>query len=405
LQPTGPLRTIEHVFASLPGTADLATWSDAALCDAVRAQAEAAERAQAELARLTGVWLDRQAWRSGSGLSGTGWLAHHTPMTRASASRLCATARLVHRNQHTAKALEAGDVTAAHVEVLAIAARRREALYAEHEHALLDAARSLTPDDLVTAARTWRELADDELSAADAAAAHAARFLHVSPTLGGGRIDGFLDADATATLIRALDTLVPPDPAGTPDPRAKAVRNADALVMLAEQWLDAPEQAGRADVELNVVLDVGILGRFGLDACEGRCELRDYGPIGRATMERLACDARVARIVMAGKSRVLDLGRSTPVVSPALRKAVKLRDRHCQHPGCRVPAKWCDVHHIVHWIPGGRTDLDNLVLLCRRHHVQHHEGGWQISRAPDGSITAAPSATRTFTRRRIRRRR
>jgi hypothetical protein len=383
---------------------ELATWSDAALCAEVQARAEAADRAQAELAAVTGVWLDRQAWRSENGLSAAGWLAHHTPMTRASASRLCATARLVHRHEQTAKALDVGDVSAAHVEVLAGAARRRADLYAEHEETLLDAARTLTPEDLATAARTWRELADDELAAADADAAHRARFLHVSPTMGGGRIDGFLDPHATATLIRALDALVPPDPAGSPDPRSKPVRNADALVMLAEQWLGDPEQAGHADISLDLVVDVGILGRFGLDTCEGRCELRDYGPIGRAVMERLACDAKVARIVMAGQSRLLDLGRATRVVSPALRKAVIARDRHCQHPGCRVAAKWCDVHHLVHWMDGGATDLDNLVLLCRRHHVDHHEGAWHISRAEDGSIVAAPSPTQPFTRARRRRR-
>jgi hypothetical protein len=406
LQLESAVRTIEHMFAqstASTGRPEFARWSDAALCREVREQTVALERAQAELTRLTGVWLDRQAWRSENGLSATGWLAHNTPMTRASAARLCATARLVHRHEQTAKALDVGDLTNAHVEVLAAASRRREALYAEHEQTLLGVAATLTPDDLVAAARTWRELADDELAASDAAAAHDARSLHVSPTLGGGRIDGFLDPDATATLVRALDALVAPDPARTPDPRPKAVRNADALVMLAEAWLAAPEQAGRVDIDLNVVVDVGFLGRFGLDACEGRSELRDYGPIGRATMERLTCDARVARIVMAGKSRVLDLGRSTSVISPALRKAVKVRDRHCQHPGCRVPAKWCDVHHIVHWTNGGRTDLDNLVLLCRRHHVQHHEGAWQISRAPDGTISAAPSVTRTLVRRRRRR--
>ena len=118
-------------------------------------------------------------------------------------------------------------------------------------------------------------------------------------------------------------------------------------------------------------------------------------------MERLGCDARVA----AGRSRVLDLGRLTPVVSDALRTAVKVRDRHGQHPGCRAPAKWCDVHHIAHWTPGGPTDMGNLVLLCRRHHVDHHEGGWRISRATDGTIIATPSVTRPWSRRRRRRRR
>jgi Domain of unknown function (DUF222)/HNH endonuclease len=398
----GHLRTIEHVFASSPDRPDFGTWSDAALCREIKERSVAVERAQAELTRLTGVWLARQAWRSESGLSSRSWLAEHTPMTRASAARLCTTARLVHSHEQTAKALDVGDVTVAHVEVLATAARRREALYAAHEDVLLDAARTLTPDDLVTAARQWRELADDTLSAADAAAAHASRYLHVSPTMGGGRIDGFLDPDAAATLIRALDELVPPDPAGTPDPRAKSVRNADALVMLAQQWLDDPERAGHTEASLEVRLDVGILGRCGRDEFGSGCELRDHGPIGRALMERLACDAKVARIVMDGESRVLDLGRSTRVVSPALRKAVTMRDRHCQHPGCRAPAKWCDVHHLVHWINGGATDLDNLVLLCRRHHVAHHEGGWHITREDDGSIGAAPSVTQPFVRRRRR---
>jgi hypothetical protein len=393
------------VFA-LSSASELASWSDAALCAEVQARAEAADRAQAELAAVTGVWLDRQAWRSESGLSAAGWLAHHTPMTRASASRWCATARLVHDHEQTAKALDVGDVSVAHVEVLAGAGRGRETLYAEHEDVLLEAARSLTPDDLTTVARQWRELADDELAAADAAAAHRARFLHVSPTLGGGRIDGFVDADATTIILDAFDALVPPDPAGTPEPRPRSVRHADALVMLAEQWLHEQGRAGRADVEVNVVVDLDVLlGRVGIDACEARCELRNFGPIGRAVMERLACDAKVARIVLAGQSRVLDHGRASRVVSAALRKAVIARDRHCRHPGCRVVAEWCDVHHLVHWIDGGATDLDNLVLLCRRHHVDHHEGEWQVSRAPDGTIVAAPSPTRTFTRRRRRRRR
>jgi hypothetical protein len=384
---------------------DLATWSDVALCDEVRERAEAVERAQAELVAATGIWLERQAWRSESGLSANEWLAQHTPMTRATAARLCATARLVQRNEQTAKALDVGDVSTAHVEVLAFAARRRDELYAEHEDTLLDVARSLTPDDLVTAARQWRELADDQLSAADAAAVHDARFVQLSPTTGGGVLDGFLDADATATVLDAFDALVPPDPAGTPDPRPRSVRHADALVMLAEQWLGDRERAGRREVALQVVVDLDVLlRRAGLESHDVRCELRDHGPISRATLERLMCDAKVARIVMAGRSRVLDLGRSTAVVSPALRQAVMLRDRHCQHPGCRAPAKWCDVHHIVSW-PFGPTDLDNLVLLCRRHHVDHHEGAWQITRAPDGTISAAPSTTQPFLRRRRHRRR
>ncbi|MBN2114806.1 MAG: HNH endonuclease, partial [Acidimicrobiia bacterium] len=60
---------------------------------------------------------------------------------------------------------------------------------------------------------------------------------------------------------------------------------------------------------------------------------------------------------------------------PALRKALELRDQHCTHPGCQIPARWCDAHHVVHWADGGTTDLSNLRLLCRQHHrhAHHHQ--------------------------------
>ena len=383
---------------------DRSSWSDAALCAEVVDLAVAAERAKAELVAATAVWHARQAWSVDGSWSGPAWLAEHTPMTRPAAAKLCATAQLVAAHEQTAKALDVGDVTVAHVEVLAGAMRRREELYPEHEDTLLNAASSLTPDDLVTVAKRWRSLADDQLAAVDAAAAHDQRFFHVSSTFGGGRIDGFVDPTGTATLISALDALVPPDPAGTPDPRPLSVRRADALVMLAEQWLAAPERAGRASCTLNLVIDVDtLLGKASLDACGVRCDLDQYGPVGRAIAERLACDAKVARIVMAGTSKVLDLGRSTRVISPALRTAVLIRDQHCQRKGCRVPAKWCDVHHIVHWLHGGETNLDNLVLLCRRHHVDHHEGGWTINRQPDGTITTEWTTPHRHPRRRRRR--
>jgi hypothetical protein len=91
---------------------------------------------------------------------------------------------------------------------------------------------------------------------------------------------------------------------------------------------------------------------------------------------------------MSGKSEVLDLGRSTRVVSRAQRRALVLRDGGCGFPGCDRPPQWCDAHHLRHWVKGGPTDLWNLVLLCRRHHVLCHEGGWHLARGPDGSLQA-----------------
>ncbi|MDT8369970.1 MAG: HNH endonuclease signature motif containing protein, partial [Longimicrobiales bacterium] len=77
-------------------------------------------------------------------------------------------------------------------------------------------------------------------------------------------------------------------------------------------------------------------------------------------------------------------GRRTRTVSPALRRALELRDRGCRFPGCSC--RFTDAHHIVHWADGGRTDLKNLVLLCRRHHRAVHEGGMRVCLDRDGRV-------------------
>jgi len=90
------------------------------------------------------------------------------------------------------------------------------------------------------------------------------------------------------------------------------------------------------------------------------------------------------------RSELLELGRTTRVVSPAQRAALAVRDGGCVFPGCDRPLAWCDAHHLRHWLHGGATDLANLVLLCRAHHRAAHEGGWQLHRHPNGELTATP---------------
>ncbi|MFH1329575.1 MAG: DUF222 domain-containing protein, partial [Actinomycetota bacterium] len=98
----------------------------------------------------------------------------------------------------------------------------------------------------------------------------------------------------------------------------------------------------------------------------------EAGPISVEAVRRLACDASVSRMVLQGDSTPVEVGRRHRVVPPALRRALDLRDQGCTHTGCDTPARWCDAHHIRHWAEGGRTDLANLRLLCRRHHRQAH---------------------------------
>jgi len=86
----------------------------------------------------------------------------------------------------------------------------------------------------------------------------------------------------------------------------------------------------------------------------------------------------------------LSIGRKTRVIPPSMRRALLARDRCCQYPGCSHD-RYVEGHHIVHWAYGGATRLDNLVLLCSRHHRQLHEFGERMQRARDGSFRVVKS--------------
>jgi hypothetical protein len=123
-----------------------------------------------------------------------------------------------------------------------------------------------------------------------------------------------------------------------------------------------------------------------LESGTGRCELEDVGQISVDTAAMLACDASITRIVTKGRAEPLDVGRATPLISAALRKALVERDGGCRFPGCDRPPSWCDGHHVVHWSDGGRTCLGNMLLLCRRHHGLIHRGAFSV-RMIDGRPT------------------
>jgi Domain of unknown function (DUF222) len=92
-------------------------------------------------------------------------------------------------------------------------------------------------------------------------------------------------------------------------------------------------------------------------------------------------------------SEPLDVGRASRVATPAQRRALAARDGGCLFPGCDTPPLWCEPHHwLIHWIDGGETNLDNLALLCRRHHRFVHEDGWSMSQDHHGAFTFTPPA-------------
>ena len=104
--------------------------------------------------------------------------------------------------------------------------------------------------------------------------------------------------------------------------------------------------------------------------------------VSTETARRMACDAGTVVMAQTADGSVLDVGRKTRTIPPALRRALQSRDHGCRFPGCN--ARRCDAHHVRHWAAGGATRLDNLVLLCRRHHRAVHEEGFSVRVGPTG---------------------
>jgi hypothetical protein len=194
---------------------------------------------------------------------------------------------------------------------------------------------------------------------------------------GGYELGGWLDREAAEIVRSALSPLAAPRPTTDTeiDLRNPAQRDADALVELAQRALgagDLPTEGGeRPQVVVTVSLAV-LRGRI------GAASLALGGPINADVARRIACDARVIPVVLGAKGEPLDIGRASYTVPTAIRRAVLVRDGGCAFPGCSIPARWCDIHHVVHWADHGPTSVGNCVALCGRHHRLVHHSHWQI---------------------------
>jgi hypothetical protein len=252
--------------------------------------------------------------------------------------------------------------------------------------------------------------------AREEAAAHTARFLSIRG-VGDGRVrlTGLLDTEAAAVITAALDPLCAPRcaadtlrpaalvgvfgdatadmrhlPHGADQPRhtgrsvvddrTSGQRRADALVEVCRLMLatgDLPINGGdRPQLTITVPLDVlrGELGVGTLDTGER---------LTPTQTRRLACDAQIIPAVLGGDGQILDLGQSRRLITGPLRRALVLRDRGCAFPGCSLPPRWTDGHHILSWVDGGPTSLDNSVLLCGHHHRTIHHSDWTVRLGTD----------------------
>jgi hypothetical protein len=172
---------------------------------------------------------------------------------------------------------------------------------------------------------------------------------------------------------------------GSAEPQpSQRVNDADALMEIAEGALAGNSGPRPGGERHQVIVHADAEALAGAEEAAG-CRIDDGPAICAETARRLACDASLVNILHSEGS-VLDVGRKTRAVPASMRRAIDARDEgHCQFPGCEN-RRWVDAHHIVHWARGGQTRVDNLVLLCSRHHRLVHEGGFGVARVADGSL-------------------
>ena len=162
------------------------------------------------------------------------------------------------------------------------------------------------------------------------------------------------------------------------DERSAGQRRADAFVDVfdgAARWMDLPQAGGQRAQISYVISCEWAAGIEGADPARGAWT----GPQTRGRMEAMLCDGRLSRLLLDAEGQVASLVAVNDEITRAQRRAVAARDRCCVARGCNRPPAFCDVHHLIARKDGGPTEMGNLVLLCRRHHVQWHDGRLLLS--------------------------
>jgi hypothetical protein len=307
------------------------------------------------------------------------WLSWRIGITRDTAGEKVRAARALEHLPLISRAMEEGQISFSKVRALTRAAT------AENEAELLAFAKASSAAGLERLVRGYKTMDRTDEQRAERLR-HRRRCLSVFPDNEGMYVvKGLLTPEAAGLLMRAIDAAgdalfaaTAKDDGDRPDPTQL---RADALGLVAERALaagfggeGAPVSGSRAE-RYQVVLHVEpeSLHEQGEP---GMSEMEDGTRLSAESARRLSCDASCVEITEGPDGSVLDVGRRTRTVPPAIRRELQARDRGCRFPGCGL--RFTDAHHVVHWADGGDTNLGNLLLLCARHHRAVHEGGFRV---------------------------
>ena len=331
-----------------------------ALGDEIARTAVAIDQATHKMLALIREFDSAGGWALAGATSCAAWLSWRTGMAAGTARERVRIAHKLSELPQIDAAFAAGELSYSKVRALSRIAD------AKSEKVLLDDARLMTGAELERLARHLRRAKAAARPGGDGFEEPARFFRQETTDDGMVRLTFQLTAEEAATVTAALDAA------------PKGVRRAEALVAMADERLrgNTPD---RSPAEVLIHIDAQSLEA----EVSGHTESGEL--LSAETCRRLLCDAGVVPVLEDGNGKPLDVGRKTRTIPASIRRAMTIRDGgRCRFPGCEN--RIVDGHHIVAWVHGGTTCIDNVVSACRRHHVWVHEGGATVELAGEEFI-------------------
>ncbi|MEO6797014.1 MAG: DUF222 domain-containing protein [Candidatus Dormibacter sp.] len=381
-----PLDLIRRGYEQMPGW--VAGQPDEACGPIAIELQEFRDRSEANSAEALRRFEKSGAWVADGSLSMVAWLRTHGKLSGGAAMERITIARQLDKLPETEKAFQRGELGYEHVAIMSRTAQHvGVAAVQQAESVLLEAARVKDPGQFSEVTKEFEHRTDAEVALRETNKAFSRRYLRVSePKDGLVRLDGLFDAEGGATLTTALNAVMPQP--NRDDDRTPEQRRADAMVDLARKALGGGKLGSTGGQRPHLVITASVETLAGVPGA-APARMDGVGPVPVETAQRHGCDATVSWLV--GKAELeRETSHAHRQIPPSTRRALVARDRECIFHGCHRPAGWCDGHHLVWWSRGGETKLDNLALVCGRHHRMLHEEGWTLGRAGGRWVTKPP---------------
>jgi hypothetical protein len=362
------------------GTTSIYGSEDATLIETADALHAQVSRVQRELLRTLAELDRREAWQDTGARDLGHWLCMRYGISSWKARRWIEAAHALERLPRLSRAFVSGALGIDKVvELCRFATPEAEArlIYWAQE---MSCATIRRRGDVATRA------SDEELAGAETS--RTLTWWHVDQGRRLG-LEAELPAAQGEVVVRALERMAERIPAmpGEADRAYADARRADALVALCSARIAADPDPDRATVLVHAPLGALMDGSAG-------CESGGGSGVPSETVARLLCNARIQTQVEDTAGNVVGLGRMTREPAAWMIRHIRYRDRGCRFPGCGTRA-FTEAHHVRWWRNGGRTSLDNLLLICSFHHRLVHELGWSVRRETDGSVRwSHPDGTR-----------